>query len=584
MMLLYAFVLSAWLFQDGVLIEGVVKRAGTDQPVPKAVIELHRDSDDSVEYTVSSGDDGRYVFRNVHPDRYRITASRSGYVRMEYGQRAAGKRGTPLDIVAGRNISGMQFALTPTAAIAGRVYGMDGHPIVKATVRALKPAYQNGSRTLTAVQTTITNDRGEYRLFWLPPGRYFVGVNAPDWQRLGDIVMLNSAGSTSGNNVNGGRFGTPLDDPLAPPTPRNGFMQAGGSYLPVYYPNTSDEQAAEAIELAAAAAVEGVDIRLVPLRTRRVRGVVIDGGTGRPFVNSTPGYANSIQSLPRADTSAAAIVHPTTGAFDVPVGVGPVVLFMAGVNHTGSVRIPAGDTDLDGIQIVVTSGFNVRGQIRLDGIDPPSHDPRLASMRVTLRTDPGVFMISPPPASGVPSNTGEFVIQNVTAGDYRINVAPLLNLAANPAPAPAIPAPLQNAYVKSIQIGSTDLLANSLQVGPQPPDEPIVAVVGLNVGSVSGTAVAENQMPVADATVVLVPDGDALKRPDLYRTATSDAAGHFKLTRIVPGRYKLFGWDNVDLGAWLDPQFMTANENAGKPIAIGEGSAQEVQIPVTVPK
>jgi hypothetical protein len=160
----------------------------------------------------------------------------------------------------------------------------------------------------------------------------------------------------------------------------------------------------------------------------------------------------------------------------------------------------------------------------------------------------------------------------------------LLNLAGNPAPAPAIPAPLQNAYVKSIQIGSTDLLANSLQLGPQPPDEPIVVVVGLNAGSVSGTAVTENQMPVADATVVLVPDGDASKRPDLYRTATSDAVGRFKLTRIVPGRYKLFGWDNVDPGAWLDPKFMMANENSGKPITVDESSAQEVQIPITVPK
>lgn len=579
-MLLHAIVLAGLLAQDGVLVEGIVKRTGTNEPVPKAVVEFHRESDDSLEYTVSSGDDGKYAVQNVRPGKYRIGAARSGYVRAEYGQRAAGKRGIPIETIAGRNVAGIELTLTATAAISGRIYDVNGLPVVKATVRALKPSFQNGQRTFTAVQTTLTNDLGEYRLFWLPPGRYFVGVNAPDWRGLGDLVVLSSSGSTASGAMNGQRFGTPLDDPLAPAAPPRPFAVAGGSYMPMYFPNTADEQAAEAISLAAGASIEGVDIRLAPVRTRRVRGVVIDSETGRPLINTTPGYANSVQTKPRTDSSAQTVINPSTGEFDIPVVVGPAVLFVAGYTRTGSIRIPAGDTDLDGVQIVVSSGYNVRGQILIDGVDPAARDPRIASLRVTLRETTQSYMINPPPSSGVPSATGEFTIQSVTAGDYNINVAPILTFAGNP----SIPQTLQTAYVKSIRIGGEDILSGGFHAGSQPPDSPMVVVVGLNAGAISGTVVTENQMPAPDATVVLVPDADGRQRQDLYRIATSDASGNFKFDRISPGSYKLFAWDNVDAGAWLDPAFMKANEDFGKPLVVREGSREAVQLSVRMPQ
>ncbi|HEY2384000.1 MAG TPA: carboxypeptidase regulatory-like domain-containing protein [Terriglobia bacterium] len=578
-MLLHAMVLAGLLAQNGTQVEGFVKRAGTNEPVPRAIVELHRDSDDSIEYTVSSGDDGKYAVRNVRPGKYRIVANKAGYVRAEYGQRAPGKGGTALEFAAGRNVAGLDLALTATAAISGRIYDVNGLPVVKATVRALKPSFQNGQRTFTPVQAALTNDLGEYRLFWLAPGRYFVGVNAPDWRGLGDLVLVNSSGSIASGAMNGQRFGTPLENPLAPVTVPRGFVMAGGTYMPIYYPNTADEQAAEAVNLAPGASIEGVDIRLAPVRTRRVRGVVIDSATGRPFVNPTPGYANSVQAAPRTDSSAQDIINPTTGAFEIPVVAGPAVLSVAGYTRTGSVRIPAGDTDLDGVQIVVSSGFQIHGQILLDGVNPAARDPRIASLRVRLRAAPQAHMIEPPATSGVPSATGEFAIQNVTTGDYRIDVAPVLTTTGNP----SIPAALQNAYVKSIRIGNDDILSGGFQADTQPPDSPMVIVVGLNAGSISGTVVAENQMPAPDATVVLVPDGDRRQRQDLYRTGTSDTSAHFKFDRISPGSYKLFAWDNVDNGVWLDPAFMKANEDSGKSIVIREGSREEIQLSVRIP-
>ena len=572
-------IFAALFVQNAASVEGAVTKPGTNEPVSKAIVELRRDADDTVQYTAATSDDGKYVFRNVRPGKYRVVATRTGYVRVEYGQRRPGKRGTPIEVSSER-VAGLQLVMAPTAAIFGRIYGPDGKPVIKASVQALKTSYQNGRRVLTAVQTSLTDDLGEYRLFWLTPGQYFVGVNAPNWNILGDSVTVNGAITTPspGNAVVGMRFFSPVNDPLTGLRSQN----PGGEparYVPVYFPNTTDDEAAQPIDLRPGTNMGGIDILLAPLRTRRVRGVLIDAETGQPFKNTTPGYAYSIRTSPSTD-GASTIVNPNTGAFDVQVVPGQVVLSVAGVTRTGRIVIPAGDTDIDGVQIVVTSGFALPGQIMIEGVDAAANDSRIPSFRVTLRGDPQLFTISPPQNSGVPSRAGAFAIQNVTPGDYRINVAPILNLG----PGPPIPQALQNAYVKSIRLGDADVLNEGLQIGAQAPDRPLVIVVGTSPGSITGAALTDKQEPLSDVTVVLVPDVEQRRRVDLYRSTTTDAMGRFKMERIPPGKYKLFAWDDVENGAWQDAQFMRTYEDRGKPITIADGAQQDVLVPVILPR
>ncbi len=42
--------------------------------------------------------------------------------------------------------------------------------------------YHEGNRLLNFIQAVQTNDLGEYRLFWLPPGRYYVAARPEDSQ------------------------------------------------------------------------------------------------------------------------------------------------------------------------------------------------------------------------------------------------------------------------------------------------------------------------------------------------------------------------------------------------------------------
>jgi hypothetical protein len=77
---------------------------------------------------------------------------------------------------------------------------------------------------------------------------------------------------------------------------------------------------------------------------------------------------------------------------------------------------------------------------------------------------------------------------------------------------------------------------------------------------------------------VLVPD--VRRRTELYRSTTTDVAGRFHFDRIPPGDYKIFSWEEVQDGAWYDPEFLRTVENRGTPIRILEGRTENPRVEV----
>src|SRR5207253_8170180 len=68
-------------------------------------------------------------------------------------------------------------------AIAGSIYDGHGEALGNVEVRALKASYPEGRRVLTPVASAVTNDLGEYRLFWLAPGRYYIAAVPDSFER-----------------------------------------------------------------------------------------------------------------------------------------------------------------------------------------------------------------------------------------------------------------------------------------------------------------------------------------------------------------------------------------------------------------
>src|SRR5262249_17327554 len=212
---------------------------------------------------------------------------------MEYGARSPSRPGLPITLSPGQRLTNIVLQLMPAGTITGRVFDRDGEPLANVNVEALKYSYQEGQRVMNVVQTARTNDLGEYRLFWLQPGNYFVSATPPEGQRGG----LTNPSAVAGPGIGGavgdvgnrgggggrGRGGPPAPAP-APQTARDD--QASEGYIPVYYPGTIDAQSAAPINLGAGIVFSGVDLTVAPVRTLRIQGQAINGATGQPARNA----------------------------------------------------------------------------------------------------------------------------------------------------------------------------------------------------------------------------------------------------------------------------------------------------------
>jgi hypothetical protein len=134
-------------------------------------------------------------------------------------------------------------------------------------------------------------------------------------------------------------------------------------------------------------------------------------------------------------------------------------------------------------------------------------------------------------------------------------------------------------YVKSIRMGNADVLNDGLHLSG-PAGDVLEIVIGSNVGRIEGSVVDGRQQGLPHRTVVLVPDLRHRSRLDLFKVARTDSAGRFRMPDVTPGEYKLFAFESVESGAWEDPSFLAAYENAGRPIHLYEGGSENIQLAV----
>ena len=80
---------------------------------------------------------------------------------------------------------------------------------------------------------------------------------------------------------------------------------------------------------------------------------------------------------------------------------------------------------------------------------------------------------------------------------------------------------------------------------------------------------------------VLIPS--TKNRMDLYKTANTDPSGRVNFTGVAPGTYKLFSWEDVPQGAYLNQEYVTPFEDRGQLVTVVRDSAVNVQARI-IPK
>src|SRR5262245_41409578 len=164
-------------------LAGTVVAMGTGQPIPNASVELRRldcnnFSQPPEVVTATTDSNGRFTFRNLRAGGWCIVATFPGgaYTPAEYMQRGALGRGATIPVTDGQSVTGIQLSMAPTGGIAGRVRDSDGELMAHARVQVMESFAWEGQQRLYILQVAQTNDLGEYRFFWLPPGPYYIAV------------------------------------------------------------------------------------------------------------------------------------------------------------------------------------------------------------------------------------------------------------------------------------------------------------------------------------------------------------------------------------------------------------------------
>jgi hypothetical protein len=419
--------------------------------------------------------------------------------------------------------------MDPAPTAVGSVLDSYGQPIPNVTIEALRRSYDiRGNPRFVRVATGLTDDRGQYRIFWLDPGDYFFYATS-----------------------------TLSDDPNAPPL---------SVVSPTYFPGVSVPQAATSVRLDIGREAE-VDFRLRGAALWAVRGQTMGPvGSVAASVSLTAPSEDPSFSRYTAQTVAAG---PQAGEFvinDVPPGS---YLLMA-KNGAGDPQIVTAQRITLAAVLLPPPPYSIalslRPPLSVSGrLYPESRDSaNLQGARVELiSTDPDL----PSPKLVVAQPDGQFTLKGVALGDYVVEVSNLP----------------RNVYLKAARLGEADILDKPLSLGVKDPIAPLHILLASDGGQLQVSVYDAADTLRAGAKVVLAPEGKRREHRELYRVATSGEDGEAVFHGIPPGTYKLFAWDDPEPNAYLNADYLQPYERYGVPITIGSGDNPSISIRI-IPK
>lgn len=483
-----------------------------------------------VSYVATTGEDGRFAIDNIRPGEiFQLVAINfPQYLPAQFGQRVPAVPGRPITLAPNQQLKDLKIEMTPGGLISGRVVDEGGQPVRNVTVELRRPWYLEGWRLLVDWRQTIGRVQG---------------------------VAKTSLGGTTRTNARG-EFSFAS---LAP----------AQYYLRTAY---SQERTATPINLHAGASITDVELSISEFRRHKVRGEVVDSRTGLPVRVAQINVVRS-DAVPLYQSTHVANGAVRNGAFEITVpNSGNYILDVATVgNATAFMRgrkVIDIDTDLRDVRIEIAPSFDIPGTLSIEGKHPVLSTGE-GDMLLTLYPLSADAPMGPPVRLPV---GGTFTVEDVTAGDFRVEILPILTVP----PSPLVTSSFQSAYVKSIRLGGKDVLNAGAHIDGVV-RETLQVVISMNGGSLQGRVIDANGKTVSNAKAVLVPDAARRTRGDLYKNASTDESGRFQLTGITPGSYKLFAWERVEDGAWQDPQYIKLFEDKGTSVQIRENQQATIE-------
>ncbi|MBA3442991.1 MAG: carboxypeptidase regulatory-like domain-containing protein [Pyrinomonadaceae bacterium] len=493
----------------------ITGRVTTDdgQPLQNATVYINSVNASQRGFRSTSTDgEGKFRFADLESGVYHINASVRGYTSFP---NIATASSAPRHYRLGEDVA---ITLTKGGAITGMVTDAQGEPMISVAVRAVPVRDARGHRTVPqGFGGGHTDDRGIYRLWGVAPGSYTVVVG-------------------------GSPFGGSGDD------------------APTYYPSAATSGTAGEVVVPSRGEASGIDIRY-----RNEQGHTVSG-TFTGVIKSSTSLFLAVNVLLR--DAASGMIEASTGAFEregsypfalsgVPDGEYEIVAQHWSREIEGNnlasppQRVTVRGADVGGIQLKLGLRASISGRIVLEALQEANKTAACKSEKgralieevvVTARRDIKAGGENQQPLnrsasmSTAPGKQGDFKIQNIDAGRYRLEIG----------------LPSEHLYVRSITASMAASIKQPKGAGRGGDNNFTVRwseqVGGLTVAVAEGAAELRGRVMAADEgqplpspiRVHLVPReperADASLR---FAEVVAENDGSFTFRHIAPGRYWL---------------------------------------------
>jgi hypothetical protein len=433
----------------------------------------------------------------------------------------------------GQVLERIDFSLPPGAVIAGQVLDDAGDPLAGAVVQALRQQYVQGVRQLgAAAQADVTDDLGQFRVFGLPPGTYFLRATVPS-------VPLPPSG-----------------------IPVTAALGTGGAAT--YYPGTLAAAEALPVRVDSGVEISGLSFAVaVQTKTATISGVVLmsDGSIPAGFVLSWAQPEGGVGTL---------IVSPRDGTFSIPnlpPGRYTLVARQSGTRPAAPAEtqiavteVALADADV-AVAMTLGSGAVARGRITLDAAGAVGTLTPSSVRLVAEATDAALRAGLSSPQSARDDWTFEIA---GLAGTQRLRVL------------------MPPAWmVGSIRHFGRNVTDRTLDFSGEDV-EGIEIQLTQRIGMINGLLRDARGQAVGDATVVLFADDRDRWDPGsrYLRAARPDQGGRFTIDRLPEGRYMAVALDFLESGEETNPETLERLRPLATGVALNEGESRTLDLRV----
>ena len=448
---------------------------------------------------VSDGD-GRYHLSGLAPGNYQVaplTPNLTAAQQESFQGFGFPYFGTSKNIILAANemVDDIDVKLVRGGVITGRVTDADNKPVVEVRI-SLQPIAdpQNPVRPPLPYNSQMyqTDDRGIYRIYGLPAGRYTVSVGFSGTEGI-----------------------------LAPGSRRY--------YQRTFHPDVTEAAKATIVELAEGGEATNIDIKIgSSADTYNVTGRVVDSETGLPISGVRIGFLMVRPNQERPSPIYIGLTNDNHGEFKFDgFGPGHYGAYVSSENDGGEfysnpAYFEIVDKDVTGVELKAIHGLSLSGVVVIDGNVTKDMLAQLAGLRVSASVTPTSGAQINGSVSSAVAPDGSFQINGLRPGPVAIGLYP--NGPAGKRPTIA--------RIEHDGLG----VSQGFEIQPGQSISGLRIVVNYGTGSIRGTVRFEGgSLPIDSRTFV------TCRREGARDTSGGqvDSRGHFVINNLAPGTYEV---------------------------------------------